>query len=124
VLQTKGRLDGRREGTGKYSVTDFIFPASTSGFLIGNPCPLVSSLNFMLNSITLVGNEWIEALGNLSISPKPVISIALLRIQPALCPSSSVSACETNVRMVIEVDSSSDSGSSTSRYIFVLSKFQ
>jgi hypothetical protein len=91
-------------------------PALTFGFLMGNPFPPISSLNFMLNSVSLVGNEWIKALGNLSISPKLTISIVLPVIQPTLCPSSSVSACETNVRMVIKIESFSDLGSSTSRY--------
>jgi hypothetical protein len=88
-------------------------PALTFNFLTGNPCPPVSSLNFMLNSLTLVGNEWIEALGNLSISPKPTISRTLPRIQPALCPSSSERTYWEN-----KCESSSDSehGVSSSKF--------
>jgi hypothetical protein len=92
------------------------FTTSSFGCLTINPCSPISSLNFMLNSITLVGNDWIEALGNLSISPKSPPIMVFPQIQPALCSTTPASDCETMLRVVSEVESSSDSGGYSTCY--------
>ena len=51
-------------------------PTDFSELFSGNNIPPFTSINFLLNNVTLAGNEWIEALNNLSLSPKQSITLA------------------------------------------------
>jgi hypothetical protein len=85
------------------------------GLPFGIPGSFGSFLNFMFKNVTLVGNDWIEALKNLYITRRPHVTLVVAHLLTTFFPQSEATGSEYGSRYVSAVDSQGDSSSSSSR---------